>query len=99
MIMAEEEETTTQQELAEPLLSLPEEEEEVASSENASSAATSTCPTGDDNGNAPTEFSMKEELIEMANLGLPLAVSFFCRMVRDGKFGIVLHDPCYKAHV
>ena len=31
---------------------------------------------------SPSEFSYQNELMEMMNLGIPLAVSFFCRMVR-----------------
>ena len=63
--------------LAEPLLANDEAENVV---ENGSS-----CPDEETNApsnEAPEPFCIKNELVEMANLGIPLAVSFFCRMVR-----------------
>jgi hypothetical protein len=81
-----EEETTTQQELSEPLLAQGEalENGTDAGSENASFSCPNEGDSGSNNDN-DSGFSYKAELIEMANLGLPLAVSFFCRMVRTNK--------------
>lgn len=60
-------------------------------------------PLGDDDDSTPSpssdsepvEFSLKGELGEMWNLGLPLAVSFFCRLTMasiDSSFVGHLHD-------
>jgi hypothetical protein len=72
---------TTNGDLAEPLLPL--DEVETAAVENGDSPSSCALAGDDDNGASSNmqAFSMKEEILEMVYLGIPLAVSFFCRMV------------------
>ena len=63
-----------------------------------SCSSASVCPTTNNNdaNNTPTQpaaFSYKTELLEMMNLGLPLAVSFFCRM------GMASTDSAFVGHI
>jgi len=86
--------------LEEPLLPGSKEEVDIeeTSLENAESPATpsvSTTENGEDDGdnNAVSVFSIQGEIWEMCSLGIPLAVSFFCRM------GMASTDSAFVGHI
>jgi len=86
--------------LEEPLLPGSKEELDIeeTSLENAESLATpsvSTTENGEDDGdnNAVSVFSIQGEIWEMCSLGIPLAVSFFCRM------GMASTDSAFVGHI
>lgn len=83
------------QELAEPLLSAEEEQRETNNS-GADECSTSSSETNE----SSSSFSVAAELGEMASLGIPLAVSFFCRMgmaSTDSSFVGHINDATYSA--
>lgn len=82
--------------LEEPLL--PHSKEELDTEESTKQSTTPTDNTianGDDDGdsNGVSVFSIKEEMWEMFTLGIPLAVSFFCRM------GMASTDSAFVGHI
>ena len=93
--------------LEEPLLSASSSEQQNNSNcDNKADVAASAAPggaggdddaaavSGDPSGTSPTEpFTIKAELWDMANLALPLAVSFFCRM------GMASTDSAFVGHI
>ena len=91
-------------ELTEPLLNAEERrdaDEGLVNPEALSTSAASqdveACPpppSSDSNDDEePSGFSIQAELVEMVNLGLPLAVSFFCRM------GMASTDSAFVGHI
>lgn len=98
------------QDLTEPLLSNDSIDETNAQNDLEQAAAAPTpgacCSTEqqppDDEPPQPEEFSVRTELWEMSSLGLPLAVSFFCRMFMastDSAFVGHINDGQYSAEV
>ncbi|CAJ1959193.1 unnamed protein product [Cylindrotheca closterium] len=91
------------EELTEPLLSNSNDENNDL--EQSPSPTPGACCSPDEPGEQPQEeeeFSARTELWEMASLGLPLAVSFFCRMFMastDSAFVGHINDGQYTAEV
>ncbi len=81
--------------LTEPLLSTEEQssnDEEILES-NATDVEGGSCPPLPEASSSQSIFSVKSEIFEMLNLGLPLAVSFFCRM------GMASTDSAFVGHI
>ena len=80
---------TTNHDLVEPLLPLDDEQDvETTTATMENGETLSSCALENDANNAigsgsngTEDFSIKEEISAMIDLGIPLAVSFFCRMV------------------
>ena len=86
------------QELAEPLLSSQDDVEQPVVSRENSCSNEEFVAAGTDNNNGMDDvsscsFSVRNELWEMAGLGLPLAVSFFCRM------GMASTNSAFVGHI
>ena len=84
------------QDLAEPLLS--EEEQQNTTNNNTNNSSNveqeeEECSTSISTHRTTSSFSVAAELGEMASLGLPLAVSFFCRM------GMASTDSSFVGHI
>lgn len=100
------EDNSTLLELSEPLIS-PEEtaEDSVVTSENCCADGDNNASGNEENNNdnattTEEEFCLQTELMEMAQLGIPLAVSFFCRMgmaSTDSSFVGHIHDGHHSA--
>ncbi|CAB9530570.1 Probable multidrug resistance protein NorM (Partial), partial [Seminavis robusta] len=85
---------TTQEELAEPLLPQGDDVESIPP-EDVCATTDNDDNNNDDtgDGDSNTEFSFQNEVAEMVNLGIPLAVSFFCRM------GMASTDSAFVGHI
>eukprot|EP00980_Cylindrotheca_fusiformis_P000912 scaffold241_cov89-Cylindrotheca_fusiformis.AAC.11 len=109
---------TPRESLLEPLLASAEEEDPNNNNNNvvddvegrsptgdAADAACETTPPSDedpDDNDNDVVFSVREEIGEMVSLGLPLAISFFCRMgmaSTDSSFVGHIHDEIHSAEV
>jgi MATE family multidrug resistance protein len=93
--------------LLEPLLSSTDEQAEAGPRVDEEEAAVSSpegeqeCTT-EENDEETQEFSVRTEISEMLALGVPLAVSFFCRMgmaSTDSAFVGHIHDGLYSAEI
>jgi MATE family multidrug resistance protein len=79
---------TPREELAEPLLSAENERDaDDSDDDNDDDAQTN------ENENNVSVYTLRSELVEMASLALPLAVSFFCRM------GMASTDSAFVGHI
>lgn len=97
--------STTTAALSEPLLSSQDEQQLAVVTASLPSDGDSSCPQPEDrNNDAPpsnepsSDFSIQSELMEMLHLGIPLAVSFFCRMVRKKQEQSMCLHLTYLAH-
>ena len=101
--------TTTNQDLVEPLLPSNGGDEHHHGAVTTTACIADTCVSSSDNNNGDNNstnsssqdvhpeddetFSVQNEIIEMFHLGLPLAVSFFCRM------GMASTDSAFVGHI
>jgi MATE family multidrug resistance protein len=102
---------SVQEDLLEPLLSSSDDnncndaEAPLNENSNCPQDENSNCPQAENDADesiADAPFSLREEIWEMISLGLPLAISFFCRMgmaSTDSAFVGHINDGVHKAEI